>query len=58
MTDLRWASVWGEGFVARGKDCRAGPELILSSAFAASPLSGRQLSEATAAYEFVGCCVT
>lgn len=47
MTDLRWVSVWGKGFVASGKGCRAGPELILSSTFAASPLSGRQHLEST-----------
>lgn len=29
MTDLRWVSVWGEGFVERGKSYRASQELIL-----------------------------
>lgn len=31
MTDLRWVSVWGEGFVTRVEGCQAGPEVILSS---------------------------
>lgn len=40
---LRCAWVQGEGFVSSAKACRAGPEVVLPFAFAASPLSGTAL---------------